>query len=385
MSNWSPTVEGFRTIFRRPALSFAEISWRWSFGAAVWLLALFAAFEYLDTLPVTNRDLLLLRSGTPSFIARALSHIVRGSGLRFVLAALAITAASAILWIVLASLGRAATLGPLLESIRSRAGALPGDTTTDPAGADRQHPVAALAGLHFLRVTVWLLAAFALLGALFGAHLLSPAHDPRPGLSALVFICLALVIFPVTCALHWLLGLATLFVVRDREDPFGAISAAVGLCRDRLGAVSAVGTWFGLAHVTFFVIATSVVGFPLSLLHIVPPGFVLLGVVLVTLLYFAVADSLYIGRLAGYAAILEAPALPTPVLTSPDAYVPYPPFFPAASISAIASPEGQIGEAAEAMVDQSELILSDTTDPSRPPSSAEQAPSQPHDSPSSES
>ena len=169
--------------------------------------------------------------------------------------------------------------------------------------------------------------------------------------------------------LNWLLSLATLFVVRDGEDSFGAISAAMNLCRDRFGAVSAVGTWFGLAHLTFFVIASSVVGFPLSLLHIVPPGFVLLGILLVTLLYLAVADALYIGRLAGYAAILEAPPVPVPILPAPDAYVPYPPFFPEPGVAA-ALPLDPTAESAQAAVDQTERILSDNpaaaTNPEKP-------------------
>src|SRR6516164_2087108 len=107
MSAWSPTVEGFRTIFRRPALSLAEISWRWSFGAAACLLALFGLFEYLDTLPVSTRDLFLLRSGAPAFVSRALAHILRGSGFRLLLAMFIVFSALAVLWIVIGSIGRA--------------------------------------------------------------------------------------------------------------------------------------------------------------------------------------------------------------------------------------------------------------------------------------
>ncbi len=38
MSSFSPTAEGFRLIFRRLAIHFAEIAWRWTFAAAAWLL-----------------------------------------------------------------------------------------------------------------------------------------------------------------------------------------------------------------------------------------------------------------------------------------------------------------------------------------------------------
>jgi hypothetical protein len=365
MSTWSPTAEGFRTIFSRPALSLAEITWRWSFGAAGTFLAVFALFEYFDTLPVSNRDRFLLRTGAPSFVLRALSHILQGSGARFLLALLVTCAALSLLWILLASLGRAATLTSLLETIRTRAlslqrAAMP-DVEPENAGAAiagnlSSHPIRSLAGLHCLRIMVFALAIFALAGALFGSSLLSSRNDPHPGLAFLAFLMLSFLIALAVTSLNWLLSMATLFVVRDGEDSFGAISSAIDLCQDRLGAVFAVGTWFGLAHLTFFVIATSVVGFPLSFLAIVPPGFVLLGVMLVTLLYLAIADSLYIGRLAGYAAILEAPALPPPVFDAPQAFVPpallAAPQFPVPVIES--NPEGS------AAVDQSEEILSDT-------------------------
>jgi hypothetical protein len=373
MTAWSPTVEGFRTLFRRPALPLAEISWRWSFGAAAWLLGVFAFFEYLDTLPVSNRDLLFLRSGTPAFISRALAHIIRGSGLRLVLAILLVSAALSVVWILLASLGRAATLEPLLESIRARARSsaeieAPDFSSVGARGISR-HPVRSLAGLHFLRVVVFLGAAFALAGALFAARLLSPNDDPQPALAVLAFLSLAFLIFLAVTSLNWLLSLATLFVVRDAQDSFGAISSAMDLCRDRLGAVFTVGIWFGLAHLTFFVIATSVVGFPLALLHVVPPGFVLLAVVLVTLLYFAIADSLYIGRLAGYAAILEAPPVATSTVAPSEAFIPEPRFFTSKPEFTAMSPVPSVSEPASAVVDQSELILSDTAGELSTPSS----------------
>jgi hypothetical protein len=364
MSTWSPTVEGFRTIFRRPALSLAEISWRWSFGVAASVLGVLALFEYLDTLSVSNRDLFLFRTGAPSFVLRALGHILRGSGLRFLLMLLIVCAALSLLWIFLASLGRAATLAAILESIRARSSEQVGSPNSEVVpseveidGARSNHPLQSLAGIHVLRVMVFALAFFALAGSLFGAGLLSPREDPHPGLAFLAFMTLGFLIVLAVASLNWLLSLATLFVVRDGKDSFGAISSAIDLCQDRLGAVFAVGTWFGLAHLTFFVIATSVVGVPLSLLTIVPPGFVLIGLMTIVLLYLAIADSLYIGRLAGYAAILEAPALPPPVFDAPQAFVPpallaATPQVPARVIES--NPEGS------AAVDQSEDILSDT-------------------------
>jgi hypothetical protein len=110
--------------------------------------------------------------------------------------------------------------------------------------------------------------------------------------------------------------------------------------------VISVGTWFGAAHLILLIAASSVVTFPLAFARLVPPAVVLTAILLLTLAYFAIVDALYIGRLAGYAAILEAPP-PTPP--------PPPPPMPTLGTqqSALIPPES-------AMVDQSETILSDT-------------------------
>src|SRR5271167_3901047 len=106
----SPTLEGFRAILRRPSFGLAEIAWRWSFGAATGLLLMFSFFEYLDTLPVSKGDLLLLRTTQPALISRALLHIFRGSGFRVVETAVVLLLTLGIAWVVVTSVARAATM-----------------------------------------------------------------------------------------------------------------------------------------------------------------------------------------------------------------------------------------------------------------------------------
>ena len=66
----SPTAEGFRAAFRRPSLTLAEVMWRWTAGATAAALFLFGLFEYLETLPVTNGELLFLRTRHPYLVGR---------------------------------------------------------------------------------------------------------------------------------------------------------------------------------------------------------------------------------------------------------------------------------------------------------------------------
>src|SRR5258707_1815445 len=115
MSLPSPTVEGFRTAFRRPSLTLAEIAWRWTVGAVASTLFLFSVIEYLDSLTVTPADAALLRTRQPLLIGKAVAHIFRGSLNRAVLAALVGAIALTLLLIIAASLGRAATVRALLD------------------------------------------------------------------------------------------------------------------------------------------------------------------------------------------------------------------------------------------------------------------------------
>jgi endonuclease/exonuclease/phosphatase (EEP) superfamily protein YafD len=53
--------------------------------------------------------------------------------------------------------------------------------------------------------------------------------------------------------------------------------------------------------------ATTAVSFPLAFIRVAPTQLIIAAVMLVTLAYFAVADWLYMARLAGYLCIAEMP------------------------------------------------------------------------------
>jgi hypothetical protein len=356
MAAWSPTLEGFRAMFRKPSLPLAEVIWRWSFGAAACVLLGLALLAYLDTLLVSNTDLTMLRTGHPVLVSQAVSHIFQGSALRVLVAGMILFLALAFLWIVIASVGRAATLGPLLAYIRDRAHTsgrgrnLTSSQVPEPPPSEAviESHVRSLAGLHFLRVALGLAACTGGVGALILAGLASTKTNPRPGLVFLLAATMMFLIWALWSSLSWFLAAAPLFVVREGKDTFAALLETVILFRRRTGPVLSVGTWFGAAHLVLLIAASSVVTFPLAFASLVPPGLVLAAILLLTLAYFAIVDALYMGRLAGYAAILEAPPPPLPP-------PPPPPPMPALSIQQSAfsiQPES-------AMVDQSETILSD--------------------------
>ena len=317
----SPTAEGFRAAFRRPLLTFAEITWRWAVGATATVLFFFGLFEFLDTLPVTNGELLFLRTRNPFLVSQAIGHILRGhlshGLLSLILAALLL----AVIWMVAASLGRIATVEALLEYFRARFAV---DTTHEgenaAAGNPAQGRFTALLRLNFLRVAVLLAGLVGLAGAAIVARSASSARDPQTGMVVLLFVTIAGVVCLIGYELNWLLSLAAVFVVRDVADVIGAISSSVALCRRRPAALFAVSAWTGVAHLIAFTGASIVVSVPLALAGILPWRLTALGMVLVTLSYLAVADWLYTARLAGFICIAEIPyalLVPPPSLPSP--------------------------------------------------------------------
>jgi hypothetical protein len=304
----SPTAEGFRAAFRRPLLTFAEITWRWVVGVTATVLLFFGFFEYLDTLPVTNWDVLFLQTRHPFLVWQAIAHIVRGSigraVLSLVLAALLLT----LIWMIAASLGRLATVHAMIEYFRSRF-----STTVRVDGPDvtphnsRREIISNLLQLNFLRVALFLAALVGIAGSAIIASFISSPANPHPVLAFVLFVPLAGVIFVLCYALNWLLSFAAVFVVRDAEDAVGAIFSAVALCLERTGSVFAVSTWTSVAHLIAFVGASTVVLVPVALAQILPWRLVTLGVILVTLAYFVLADWLYTARLAGYVCIMDMP------------------------------------------------------------------------------
>jgi len=327
-------------MFGRPAFGLAEVTWRWSVGLAAWLLLAFFLAEYLDSLTVSRTDLFLLKTRHPALILRAMLHVFQGSGARLVEGFVVLAVCLTILWIVIAALGRAATVKALVGHFRDMG------ASRREAKATPQWRMRALLGLNFFRAAAFLAAIVGCLAPLLALRTFR--EHVSSGNGVLVLIVVVVLVGWAWSTVNWFLSLAALLVVSRGQDTFGAMAAAVDLCRDRPGAVFAVGTWFGLAHLGGFTIATFFALFSLGLLRALHPAVGLVGVLLVTLVYFGLADFLYIGRLAAYLAILEFPAPPATTSLQPSGPV-------GGLHSAIIQPDGAI--------DRDELILSDRPAP----------------------
>jgi hypothetical protein len=139
--------------------------------------------------------------------------------------------------------------------------------------------------------------------------------------------------------LNWLLSASAIFVVAGGRRALAAIADTVQLCRQKPGPVFGAGALFGTAHLAVFVLASGAGFMALGALGSIPVAVVWFTQLILIVAYCAIADFLYVGRLASYtliirgeeaAAILAPPAVPA----SPRPDVP-------------------------AAIDQDELILSD--------------------------
>lgn len=327
MSVFSSSAAGWRLVFRRPAIPLAEIAWRWSVAAAFWSLLFFLLIEYASTLPVRNLDRFLLSTGQPVLAWIAAGRIFSGSVSRFNEAifflGIAITAA----WIVLASVGRSATLGAMMQELGI---ACDVESSSESAFS--------LAGLNLLRALI----AFATFAAAVGAFVLLTAISRStrisPGGAGRLWIALLCLLWMTWLLLNWVLSVAAIFVVKDSLRVFPAISATLYWWGEKLGAVFAAGTWFGLARTGAFMAACGAFFIVLGLGSVAGPGVTFVGAVFVIASYCAVADFIYIGRMAAYISMFREEPGPA-----------------SAAVSGILPHDG--GSAA---VDKNELILSDT-------------------------
>src|SRR5690242_17012954 len=130
MSESSPIRAGFAAIHQNPVIAAIEIAWRWSFGLIGTVLLWLGTRAFLAGLKVSEGDEQALHGHDPAMIAAALTHILQQGGVlqRLIGIVTAVALPSAIVWIIAATLGRAATLRQLMPASRANMGAILGLT-----------------------------------------------------------------------------------------------------------------------------------------------------------------------------------------------------------------------------------------------------------------
>jgi hypothetical protein len=299
----------FRTVRQNPALIFAEIAWRWTFGFVAWLLVIFTVRIILEGIGVSAAEIALVRSDNAYLIADAIARTLVQVLPRFVVAMLLAIPLIAAIWTVAATVGRAATLEALLELRRAPAQFSPDVISTEAERSDggakpqRRTYVFRLFLLNCVRAVFTLATMLAFFGTVF---LVSAQFTSRtaPGVAPVfivVWLFLAFVVASLWGLVNWFLALAPIFIVRDRLGIAKAISASLGLYRDATREYLSIATWFGFFRGTALLVA--IVAGLLSATVGLRAG--LIGGIVIALIYFAIADWLYVVRLAAYIRLAE--------------------------------------------------------------------------------
>jgi hypothetical protein len=315
MPHPSPSRAGFDLVIRRPALLFAEIAWRWSFGIAALALLGLTCVLFLSSVRVTDADMQLASSGSPWIAADVLARLLDANRAALLRALAVLIPGIAILWTIAAAIGRAMTTPPLIREGNGFSRATI-DAERSPAFvAGGRLPsrtnFSALLGISFLRATL----AVALIAGYFGcaliAAIVSNAGGGSPesqfGAALLIFLPLFLLLVLAWGALNWFFSIAPIFAVRDGRSTLASFADSVRLFAANKRDFVAIASAYGLAK-TVGIIVVTVAGFILVAVLATLPKLLAIALIVITLAYFAFADLLNLARLASYAALAEIPA-----------------------------------------------------------------------------
>jgi hypothetical protein len=197
----------------------------------------------------------------------------------------ALAPAIAILWIAAATVGRAVILRALLHD-----------------GTERAPKVrfGVLVVVQALRAVLALAAVGAFAGTMLLAGLAMPSLTVTA--AALGWILLAALVGFFWSVVNWFLALAPIWIVRDGRPALKSIGESVNLFHRDPGTYVAIGWWFGLLR------AIAIVGAMLTALIAASAAgesnaAAIVVCVAVTVIYFAIADWLYMARLAAFVAL----------------------------------------------------------------------------------
>jgi len=311
----SPFQEGFAALREEPLLLVAELTWRWCFALAAWILALVAAALFLNSLKLSPGDRFLLSTLQPTLASTALSHVLHGTLLRYVWTKCMVAAGLTLLWSFAAAVGRAASLRNLIALFG-------GDDRAEEAGWQFRPMFA----LHFARaVWTWTAIGCFVASIFLGTAMLQQQRAARAAFFYVFGIVLSLC-FGVM--LNWFFGLAPLFCIREQTDARGSVSLTLDFCSRQGGRLFTVSLGFLALRLVWAGSMLFLVLAPTTVAKHVAVGWVLLLMCLLSLIYLAGADALKLAQLGAYAALAGIDAQPAPAVgpeAPPPLTITYPP------------------------------------------------------------
>ena len=283
----NPITQGLRAVTRDPAIYMVEILWRWSFAILACLLVAGVGLTLLGPLHVGPAWDTAWRSRDPQRMSQVVLGVVLILGIKVVITAGdRRTLAIALLWGILSALGRFVTVKRLrsgLTSLRFRT----------------------ILALQLLRGFIGWFSLVLLFAATFGEALIA-SRGPKPDLLLYYLMMLPSVILisAFWLTVNWYLSLAAIFG-REGQSFRGAFRQARQTVRLQRSDVAGTGFVFLLFRIVILLIATAICGLTSGMAGTAPQSYFVLLIV-VSLAYFAVADFLYMARMAAYLALAAA-------------------------------------------------------------------------------
>jgi hypothetical protein len=282
----NPITQGLHAVTRDPAIFLVEILWRWSFALLACLLVIAVGLMLLGPLHVAHAWDSAWRSRDPQRMAQLVFTILLLLGTKAIIAAIAVPIAIAFLWSLLSALGRFVTVKRLragLTSLRFRS----------------------ILALQLLRAFVGWFSLVLLFAATFGEALIA-SRGPKPDLLLYYLMMLPSVILISVfwLTVNWYLSLATIFG-RDGQTFRGAFRQARQTVRLQRSDFAGTGFVFLLFRTAILLIAMVICGLTSGMVGSSPQSYFVL-LMIVSLAYFAIADFLYVARMAAYLALAAA-------------------------------------------------------------------------------
>lgn len=296
----NPITQGLRAVTRDPAIFLVEILWRWSFAVLACFLVAGVGMMLLGPLHVGKAWDSAWGSRDPQRIGQLLVAILLLLGVKVItITVIGIPLAIALIWGILSALGRFVTVKRLragLTSLRFRT----------------------VFALQLWRGLVSWFALILLLATTLGEALIATrGTQPDLVLYYLMVMPSVLLIGVSWLIVNWYLSLAAIFG-REGQSFRGAVRQARQTVRRQRSDFAGTGFVFLLFRTVILLIALAICGLTSGMAGTAPQSYFVLLVV-VSLAYFAVADFLYMARMAAYLALAAAhvdPAGPKLVATS---------------------------------------------------------------------
>ena len=282
-----PLRTSLAAIFRQPGIVFAEIAWRWTFGASALTLAAFAIVRLEHAITIYPEEQEMLSSRSPVLIAQAILEIGHRARPLAVHLGIIVIPAILLLWIIAATVGR----GYVLSRLPSREWLSPRWLV--------------LSALNLLRVVSVLLLVVAYFGCSFATSLVINPYAPNYALGILVFFSLFMISLAAWSFLHWIVSTSCIYASRQHLGLFQSLDATMQLLRTSSRELFSIAAQNSSVRTLVALIFTLFGLLPL-IVYRVPPLFLTAEIVLF-LAYCIASDMLVLARLAAYVEVIERP------------------------------------------------------------------------------